>query len=53
MTQERYLEIVEARVAELVAFGAVVQRRNRDDDPEDPYYHVVCHDPEGNEFCVS
>jgi hypothetical protein len=21
--------------------------------PADPYYYVVMHDPEGNEFCVS
>jgi hypothetical protein len=28
-------------------------RRDRHDDPEDPIYAVVMHDPEGNEFCVS
>jgi hypothetical protein len=30
-----------------------VERRGRYDDPEDPIYYVVMHDPEGNEFCVS
>jgi hypothetical protein len=45
--------IVEAKVAELVGFGASVERRTRDDDPDDPLYYVVMHDPEGNEFCVS
>jgi Glyoxalase-like domain len=24
----------------------------RHDDPKDPAYFVVMHDPEGNEFCV-
>jgi hypothetical protein len=33
--------------------GASVERRTRHDDPEDPIYYVVMHDPEGNEFCVS
>ena len=33
--------------------GASVERRGRYDDPEDPIYYVVMHDPEGNEFCVS
>ena len=23
------------------------------DDAEEPFYYVVMHDPEGNEFCVS
>ena len=49
---ERRIEIVEARVAELVDLGASVERRTRDDDPEDPTYFVVMHDPEGNVFCV-
>jgi hypothetical protein len=30
-----------------------VERRDRDDDPDDPVYYVVMHDPEGNEFCIS
>jgi hypothetical protein len=47
------VEIVEAKVAELVGLGASVHERTRDDDPEDPVYFVVMHDPEGNEFCVS
>jgi len=49
----RRIEIVEAKVSELVALGASVERRTRGDDPEDPFYYVVMHDPEGNEFCVS
>jgi Glyoxalase-like domain len=32
--------------------GATVERRTRDDDPDDPVYYVVMHDPEANEFCV-
>ncbi|MBB5867908.1 hypothetical protein F4553_001287 [Allocatelliglobosispora scoriae] len=53
LSVERRIEIVEATVAELVELGASVQSRTRDDDPEDPVYFVVLHDPEGNEFCVS
>jgi Glyoxalase-like domain len=53
LPQQRRIEIVEAKVAELVALGARVGRRDRDDDPDDPVYYVVMHDPEGNEFCVS
>jgi hypothetical protein len=49
---ERRVEIVEASVAELVALGASVERRVRQDDPGDPVYFVVMHDPEGNEFCA-
>jgi hypothetical protein len=49
---ERRIEIVEAKVAELVGLGASVERRTRHDDPEDPVYFVVMHDPEANEFCV-
>jgi Glyoxalase-like domain len=49
---ERRVEIVEAAVAELVALGASVERRVRQDDPGDPVYFAVLHDPEGNEFCV-
>jgi hypothetical protein len=47
------VEIVDAKVDQLVAAGATVQRSTRDDDPDDPQYFVVLHDPEGNEFCVS
>jgi hypothetical protein len=50
---ERRMEIVETKVAELVSLGASIERRTRDDDPDDPVYAVVMHDPEGNEFCVS
>ena len=53
LPQARCVEIVEAKVAELVKLGASVVRRERDDDPEDPMYYVVMHDPEANEFCVS
>jgi hypothetical protein len=53
LPQERRIEIVEAKVAELAALGATVLRREREDDPDDPVYYVVLHDPEGNEFCVS
>ena len=49
---ERRIEIVEAKVAELVGLGASVERRTRHDDPQNPVYFVVMHDPEGNEFCV-
>ena len=47
------VEIVETKVEELVGLGATVERRTRYDDPDDPVYFVVMHDPEGNEFCVS
>ena len=53
LTQQRRIEIVDARVDDLVALGATVARRDRDDDPDDPYYYVGMQDPEGNEFCVS
>jgi hypothetical protein len=46
------IEIVEATVPELVDLGATVQRWPRHDDPQDPVYFVVMHDPECNEFCV-
>lgn len=52
LAQERRVEIVEAKVAELAALGASVEQRVRQDDPDDPVYFVVMHDPEGNEFCV-
>jgi hypothetical protein len=53
LAQEQRVAIVDARVAELVALGATIERTERDDDPGDPVYYVVMHDPEGNEFCVS
>jgi glyoxalase superfamily protein len=53
LPMERRIEIVEAKVAELIGLGASVERRGRHDDPEDPVYFVVMQDPEGNEFCVS
>ena len=49
----RRLELVDAKVEELLALGARVQERFRDDGPEDAYYFVVMNDPEGNEFCVA
>ena len=49
---QQRIEIIEAKVAELVDLGASVQPRTRHDDPQDPVYFVVMHDPEGNEFCV-
>jgi hypothetical protein len=53
LPQERRIEIVDAKVAELTAIGATVVRSCRDDDPDDPMYFVTLRDPEGNEFCVS
>jgi hypothetical protein len=53
LPQERRIEIVETKVTELTRLGASVERRTRYDDPDDPVYYVVMHDPEGNEFCVS
>jgi Glyoxalase-like domain len=52
LAMERRVELVEAKVAELVGLGAGVERRTREDAPGDPVYFVVLHDPEGNEFCV-
>jgi hypothetical protein len=52
LSLEQRIEIVEAKVADLITLGATVQRREREDDPDDPAYFVVMHDPEGNEFCV-
>jgi len=53
LPMDRRVEIVEAKVADLVGLGASIERRTRYDDPDDPVYYVVMHDPEGNEFCVS
>jgi hypothetical protein len=52
LPMERRVELVEAKVDELVGLAATVERRTRHDDPDDPVYFVVMHDPEGNEFCV-
>ena len=49
----RRVELVDAKVAELIDLGARVQERHREDDPDDAYYFVVMHDPGGNEFCVA
>ncbi len=53
LSLDRRVEIVEAKVAELVGLGATVDHRTRHDDPESQFYFVVMHDPEGNEFCIS
>jgi hypothetical protein len=53
MPMTRRVELVEAKVADLVALGASVERRTRHDDDDDPFYFAVLHDPEGNEFCIS
>jgi hypothetical protein len=53
LPMQRRIEIVDAKVAELIRLGASVERRTQHDDPEDPIYYVLMHDPEGNEFCVS
>jgi Glyoxalase-like domain len=54
---ERRREIVEAKVSDLIAAGATIQRRFPDDFGDAPaeadHYFVVMHDPEGNEFCVA
>ena len=52
LPMQRRIEIVEAKVAELTGLGASVQHRTRHDDPKDPTYFALMHDPEGNEFCV-
>jgi len=52
LTMERRIEIVEAKVAELIGLGGSAERRSQHDDPKDPVYFVVMRDPEGNEFCV-
>lgn len=49
----RRVELVDAKVDEVIALGAQVHERFRQDDPDDAYYFVVMQDPEGNEFCVS
>jgi hypothetical protein len=49
---EHRVEIVETKVSELEGMGARVEHRARSDDPQDAFYFVVMHDPEGNEFCV-
>ena len=53
LPMKRRIEIVEAKVAELTGLGASAERRTRHDDPKDPTYFVVMHDPEGNEKVCS
>ena len=48
LTIDQRRDIVEAKVAELVAAGATIERRRIDVNS----YFVVMHDPEGNEFCL-
>jgi glyoxalase superfamily protein len=50
---ERRIELVDAKAAELVALGATIIHRIRDDDPADLQYYLILQDPEGNEFCIS
>src|SRR5215469_549637 len=45
LSVERRIEIIEAKVTELIQLGASVQHRDRHDDPDDPIYYVVMHDP--------
>lgn len=52
LTMEQRTAVVEAKVDELTRIGASVARRERLEDPVDPRYFVVMHDPEGNEFCI-
>jgi hypothetical protein len=53
LPMDRRIAVVEAKVDEMVGLGASVERRTRYDDPDDPVYYVVMHDPEGNEFCIA
>jgi hypothetical protein len=53
LTQERRIELVDTKAAELVALGATIKHQIRDDNPADPEYYLVLQDPEGNEFCIS
>ena len=52
LAMDKRIAVVEAKVDEMVGLGASVERRTREDDPDDPVYFVVMHDPEGNEFCI-
>jgi hypothetical protein len=52
LSRQQRIEMVETKVGELVDQGACVERRTRDNSPEDPVYFVVMHNPEGNEFCI-
>jgi hypothetical protein len=52
LSMEHRIEMVEAKVHDLTDLGATLEHRERHDDPDDPVYFVVMHDPEGNEFCV-
>jgi hypothetical protein len=53
LTQDRRIELVDTKAAELVTLGATIKHRTRDDNPADPEYYLVLQDPEGNEFCIS
>jgi hypothetical protein len=53
LTHQQRIELVDAKVDELLALGAAIQQRSRGDEPDDAYYFVVMQDPEGNEFCVA
>ena len=53
LTLDRRVEIVDAKVAELVALGATIAHDTKVDEPDSQFYFVTMHDLEGNEFCVS
>ncbi|KQY64900.1 hypothetical protein ASD30_07060 [Nocardioides sp. Root140] len=57
LPMEERVRLVDAKVAEVVAAGATVLRRNPADFPEgetlEGFYAVTLGDPEGNEFCVA
>ncbi|MDP9444456.1 MAG: VOC family protein [Actinomycetota bacterium] len=50
---EEFVATVDAKVAELIDFGATVDHPVRIDTDTLQRYCVVMHDPEGNEFCVA
>jgi predicted enzyme related to lactoylglutathione lyase len=52
LTIEQRVAVVDAKVDELVALGASVRSRTKEDDEDGAYYFVTLADPEGNEFCV-
>jgi hypothetical protein len=53
LTQEQRIDLIDAKAAELVAIGATIRHRIRDDNPADPEYYLILQDPESNEFCIS
>jgi hypothetical protein len=53
LSLEERVALVDAKVDALVGLGAEVRERFSSDDPDDAFYFVVLHDPQGNEFCVA